>query len=244
MKRMLKKSISILLSLLTAFSVCGMMTLEAAAEEILTTDHIDFEILPTPTEDYEDFTDFALSSDARYAGQNSAKDGAMVFSSSGTGRGLVSTESGGRLVKVSVIWSSKSALDGTLQIYGKNTPYTGSEDLYLVGEEESQGKLLGTFVYEGDFRTVQTIEIKGDYAYIGLRPKSGDVYLKFIEITWAKQGDPSVSQPPAEDPGACALCGKIHDTNTVYGFLVAKLHNLIYMAKQLVTSFVYELRAS
>lgn len=62
----------------------------------------------------------------------------------------------------------------TIDIYGKNTPYTNASDLY--------GTSAGTKI--GSCNSTSTITVTGDYQYIGIRSNSGALYLSRIEITY------------------------------------------------------------
>lgn len=73
---------------------------------------------------------------------------------------------------ISIEWASTT--DRTLNIYGSNTPFSSSADLY--GSIEP----IATIVY-GE---TNSATIEGDYAYIGLRSSKGMIELSKIEITW------------------------------------------------------------
>ena len=65
-----------------------------------------------------------------------------------------------------------------LQIYGKNTAYSSSSDLY---NSSNRGTLLGTIEYG----KATKLEIDGSYAYIGIRSASGALYLTDINIEFS-----------------------------------------------------------
>lgn len=115
-------------------------------------------------------------SDAKYAGQSSGASSYIQIRATSPS-GITSTTTGGKAKKVTVTWNSETADGRTLNVYGKNTAYTASSDLY---DDEKKGTLLGTIVYG----TSTEFTITGDYAYIGLRSNSGAMYLDEIDIDW------------------------------------------------------------
>ncbi len=107
--------------------------------------------------------------------------------------GIVVTKSPGYVRKVSATYNSNYS--PTMNIYGKNTPYTSSSDNskaddYGAGQLYSSdeaiiGEFLGSLVFNGK-GDVQEIEIEGNYAYIGFMPdeNSEALYLDDITVTW------------------------------------------------------------
>lgn len=95
--------------------------------------------------------------------------------------GLVSTTSGGVVKKVKVTWAtSQSTSSGrTITVYGKNTAYQLS-DLY---DNSKKGTELGKVTKDND--ATETVEISGDYEYVGLLA-SGALYCDQIDITWGE----------------------------------------------------------
>ena len=131
---------------------------------------------------YTDFSNVSVTSDAVYAGNNSMaidKDNAIQLRSTDQA-GIVTTVSGGKVKKVTVTWNSNTNAERVMNVYGKNTPYTSAADLY-ASDENTKGVLIGSIAYG----TTELV-IKGDYEYIGLRSKSGAMYLDEIQIEWYK----------------------------------------------------------
>lgn len=116
------------------------------------------------------------SSDAVYA-VNCAGDKSSIQLRATNPSGIVSTTSGGKVRKVTVTWHNDTANDRTLDIYGKNSAYSGPADLYAAG---TSGTKLGTIV-KG---TSTVLAITGDYEYIGLRSNGNSMYLTEIRIEW------------------------------------------------------------
>ena len=118
-------------------------------------------------------------SNAVYAG-NSAGGNSSIQLRSTDNSGIISTTSGGKVKKVIVTWNSSTENGRTLEIYGKNTAYTSTSVLYGV----NQGDFLGSIV-KG---TSTELSIEDNYEYIGLRSKSGAMWLSEIAIEWETSG--------------------------------------------------------
>ena len=127
---------------------------------------------------YADFSNVAVTSVARYAG-NSAKDssGNIMFRSKNQNSGIVSTFSGGIVKSVTITVDNGYK---QIDVYGNTSPYSNATDLYPDGEDSNQGTLIGSLTATG------TIEFPSDaaYPYIGIRSHDGAVYLSMIEIVW------------------------------------------------------------
>ena len=126
---------------------------------------------------YSEWSDESVTSNAVYAGQSAGDNNAIQLRSNNSNSGIITTTSGGKLKKVSVVWNSNTASGRTLDIYGKSTAYEAAADLY---NNSKQGTKLGSIV-KG---TSTELDVNGDYSYIGLRSNSGAMYLDKISITW------------------------------------------------------------
>ena len=128
---------------------------------------------------YADWTDKRLATNTIYAG-NSAKDYDAIQMRASTNNqaksGIVTTTSGGRVNEITVIWNTNTAADRTIDIYGRNTAYTSAADLY----GDNKGTKIGSIV-KG---TSTSLNITGNYSYIGIRSNSGALYLDNIAIVW------------------------------------------------------------
>ena len=118
------------------------------------------------------------TSNAVYAGKSAGDYETIQLRSNNSDCGIITTASGGsRIQKVTVDWNINTADDRTLDIYGKNTAYTDVTDLYDIA---TRGTKLGSIVNG----TSTKLTITGDYTYIGIRSKSGAMYLNSITIDW------------------------------------------------------------
>lgn len=143
-------------------------------EDVLTADKF------TATETtYKAFTGVKATSSAVYAGSTAKTDkGAIQLRSSKNTDGIVTTTSGGSATRISVVWNEDTT-KGTIDIYGKSTAYKAASDLYAT-QEGDPGTKIGSIICG----TSTELVIEGDYPYIGIRSKSGALYLNSITITW------------------------------------------------------------
>ncbi len=115
----------------------------------------------------------ASHSSAVYVGQG-MKDssGNIQLRSKNSNSGIVSTVSGGNLVSVTINVGSGS---NTVDIYGKTSAYSDASQLYNAG---NQGTKIGST------SSTATINVTGDYQYVGIRSNSGALYLSSVVIVW------------------------------------------------------------
>lgn len=132
-----------------------------------------------------------LTSAAVYAGQSAGGNESIQLRSTSPS-GIITTQSGGKVKKIVIVWNSNTSQDRTLDVYGKNTAYSSSADLY---NSSNQGTKLGSIKYG----TSTELIIDGDYEYIGLRSNKSAMYLTSISITWETTGKPAV--PTLTDEG-------------------------------------------
>ena len=129
------------------------------------------------TTTYADWSGKTHVSDAVYAGQSAGDKNTIQLRSNNNNSGIVTTASGGFARKITITWNSATSSGRTLNVYGKNTAYTAATDLY---NNSTQGTLIGTIVCG----TSTVLEIAGNYAFIGMRSKSGAMYIDEIKIEW------------------------------------------------------------
>ena len=136
--------------------------------------------------EYKSWNGKQVISSAVYAGQSAGDNDAIQLRSSSSNSGIVTTASGGNVKKIVVDWNSATASRRTLQVYGKNSAYSAPTELYATSGNTEQGELLGEIVCG----TSTELVIEGDYEYIGLRSKSGAMYLNSVEVTWVEKPQP------------------------------------------------------
>ena len=126
---------------------------------------------------YTSWSEVQLNTSVIYAGHSHKNNTAIQLRSSDNLSGIITTKSGVNAEKIVVEWASNTTNGRILNIYGKNTPYESTADLY---DTNKQGKLLGQ-IKKGQATELQ---IDGDYEYIGIRSSSAAMYVESIEITW------------------------------------------------------------
>lgn len=139
---------------------------------------------------YFDFSDLkasmsdAVVSDAVYAGNVKTYQSTSIQMRSKSGdSGIVTTKSGGKILKLSFVWNpgtEAGGLERKVELWGKNTAYNSATDLY---EESGKGELLGTNIFDPD-NLQSEITVTGDCQFIGIRSADGAIYFDRIEITW------------------------------------------------------------
>lgn len=115
-----------------------------------------------------------------YAGNSAGSNNSIQLRASSSTQaksGIVVTTSASSKVArtVEVSWNTNTITQRSLKIFGKNTAYESPADLY----GDAKGTELGTIG-----RSETTLEITGDYEYIGILAVGGALYLDNIQITW------------------------------------------------------------
>lgn len=140
---------------------------------------------------YQDWSK-SFTSNAVYAGNTTDNSGAIQMRSKNNS-GIVTTASGGKIKSITIVWnpttpytpSADKPQTRSVDIYGSNTAYNGTSDLYAAS---TQGTKIGSSDYvteEGNNTSMtETITVTGDYEYIGIRSHDAALYLDKIEIVW------------------------------------------------------------
>ena len=89
--------------------------------------------------------------------------------------GIVMNVSNAAPSKIIIKWNGSHS--NTLNIYGKNIPYTATSELY----GSDKGNLIGTATYDAESTVV---ELDGTYTYIGLVSNKGVMTIRSIEFIW------------------------------------------------------------
>ena len=130
---------------------------------------------------YKDWNGKTATSSAVYAGNSAGGNESIQLRSDKSSAGIITTTSGGKARKVTVVWNTNTASGRVLNIYGKNSAYSAATDLY----GNNAGTLIGSITYN----TSTTLTIDSDYEYIGIRSNSGALYLTSISIQWETDGE-------------------------------------------------------
>lgn len=122
-------------------------------------------------------------SSAVYAGNSTTNNNGSIQIRDNSNSGIVSTTSGGKAKKVTITWDDTTADNRTLEIYGKNSAYSGSSDLFS-SKSTTKGIKIGSVVYGSSTE----LAITDDYEFIGMRSSSGAMYIEKIAIEWETSG--------------------------------------------------------
>ena len=169
------------------FSLCFVLSTQAQTIKSNTyqpvCDTLTIDRLTTSTSSV-DFSNAVSYSDAVYQGNASkttiSSQPLILFKSSSPG-GIVCVKSGGTKVKSVAleVYSASTSNQIVFEVYGSNTPYSSSAALW---ESSTQGTLIETLtVTEAG---TYTINFDADYAYWGLKKKSGTSNLTSIIVQW------------------------------------------------------------
>lgn len=148
---------------------------------------------------YELFSNVKVTSEASYSGQSAQtgnNTGIIQLNSkkkNSRNIGIVSTVSGGLIKSVSIEVDNSNA--NTYSVYAKKTAYSAIEDLY---NDPKQGNLIL------ESKSTGSLDVAGEYYYIGIRSKSGAVKIKKITITYVNS---SVATPTITPNGGDVSVG-------------------------------------
>lgn len=145
------------------------------------------------------FSNVKVTSEALYSGQSAQtgnNTGIIQLNSkkkNSRNIGIVSTVSGGLIKSVSIEVDNSNA--NTYSVYAKKTAYSAIEDLY---NDPKQGNLIL------ESKSTGSLDVAGEYYYIGIRSKSGAVKIKKITITYVNS---SVATPTITPNGGDVSVG-------------------------------------
>ena len=190
MKYFTKKAVSILLAVMLIISVMMVVPITvASASEV--TDTLTASVIGVGSS-YTKWSGLSLPapSTAVYAGNSLTGSGDTIQMNAGSNhkdKGIVTTASGGKVKSVTITVASGT---NTINVYGKNTPYSEASDLF---NDSNQGTLLGSVSSTG------TINVTSDYTYVGIRSNSGGIYLTSVGIVWEKSDTFTVTWKNGDD---------------------------------------------
>lgn len=190
------RSIQFQNSALTTFNVNMIST---AGVENSKTDVIDLAFTGVTSNSYTSWSGKKGSvSDAVYAGLTTRQSGASttIQMKGKEGSGIVSTASGGVLRSVTISIAA-SEYDRTVDVYAKNTAYSGPSELF---ENATQGTRIGSVsITANNGSAIGTVVFDDEYRYVGIRSRSGAVYLDEVDIVWDGTPVPVVTTGSATD---------------------------------------------
>ena len=145
------------------------------------------------------FSNVKVTSEASYSGQSAQTGNNTVIIQLNSKKknsrniGIVSTVSGGLIKSVSIEVDNSNA--NTYSVYAKKTAYSAIEDLY---NDPKQGNLIL------ESKSTGSLDVAGEYYYIGIRSKSNAVKIKKITITYVNS---SVATPTITPNGGDVKVG-------------------------------------
>lgn len=151
------------------------------------------------TTTYTKWADKEGASGAVYAGTSAGDSGTIqlrsdVRTDQDSYAGFVSTTSAGLVKKVKATWNTTKTTDTRyLLVFGSNTAYTASKDLYSLN---TRGTLLGVLTFDKNTKEPDELVIDGEYAYVGVISRASAQYLDQVEITW-EEGTPAPATEPS-----------------------------------------------
>ena len=116
-------------------------------------------------------------SGAVYTAQCGGRYDAIQLRSNNNNCGIVTTASGGKAASMTINWNDNTDGSRVLLVYGSHTPYTNPTDLYGSGK--------GELIAEVAAGTGE-VDLGSEFEYIGLRSKSGLIYLADVNIVWSE----------------------------------------------------------
>lgn len=156
-------------------------------------DTLNHKTLGVSTDYYVDFSGKSMKSPALYAGNATytATPGAIRFRKKFSS-GLVTTHSGGKIKQVIFQFTPGTITGATIEVYGKNKPYTSSSELHQPSEK---GELIGTVSKANDIISYSIIP-QDDYTYWGFRTSSDRVCsFAAIIIVWETGEEVELAAP-------------------------------------------------
>lgn len=171
------------------YSLVGLMALVSGSVTAqVVSDSFTKSLLDGSITNYQDLSNVALTSSARYT-LNAASNKGKCFQlrSKNSNSGVVTTTTGGVAKKVTVVWYNDGTISNangrTIEIYGKNEPYVAVSDLY---SDDTKGTKIGSVVYNATATTLTaSVNLEGNYPYVGFRSKENSLYTESITIDWS-----------------------------------------------------------
>ena len=186
---------------------------ELPGEPIIISDGLNRATTGVTGTNYAAWSGKTATSDAVYAGSSAGGNESIQLRSNKNADGIVTTTSGGKARKVTVVWNSNTADGRTIDIYGKNSAYSAASDLY----GNNAGTKLGSIA-----KGTTELLINGDYEYIGIRSNNGALYLTSVTIDWVGEaGEPTYTNfatacvAPLANPTFSVAGGEYNEAQTI-----------------------------
>lgn len=187
----LGRTLPFLSSKLTRFGIDMTDTSGVTGVDNIRTDVIDSGFTGVNADAYTDWNNKAgSSSTAVYAGRSATRtSGEIGLRISGGNEGIVSTTSGGKVKSVTITIRQHNQAR-SIEIYAKNTAYSGPRDVW---ESETRGTLIGSVSASATQDVTETVNFDSDYSFVGIKATGGAVNVPQISISWEGAPLPEVS---------------------------------------------------
>lgn len=176
----MKKLYAILASALLALSAGA-----ATVDDVLTADVFGI----TKQSTYLDLSNVSATSKAVYAANVAKNNSDALQMRSKSNSGIITTATGGKLSKITVVWNSGTTTDRKIDVYGATTAYSSVSDLY---DTSKAGPLIGSIVCG----VTTELTITGDYTFVGLRSNNSALYADSITVSWETEGEEETVAAP------------------------------------------------
>lgn len=120
------------------------------------------------------------ATNAYYKGNSGGANSSVQLRSNNNNSGIITWKSSGYVKSITVTWNSNTTDGRTLDIYGKNTAYEETTDLYNA---DKQGTKVGSIVKGSS----TTYTFDKNYKYVGIRSSNSAMYLDNISIEWGTE---------------------------------------------------------
>lgn len=155
------------------------------------TDELTYSLIGVTGTNYTEWSGKTSNSTAVYAGKTAGGNNSIQLNATTT-NGIISTTSGGLVRNITLTWNTNTVSGRKILVYGNNEAFSsisGMTSTTKLGEIE-----VGS----------TSLDITGDYQYVGLVGNGGACYIDKIQIVW----EPST---PSTDPYIIA-----DDVNVAY----------------------------
>ncbi len=131
---------------------------------------------------YGNWSNKTGASGVKYAGNSAGSNNTIQLRSSENAGIIVTNNNDGLFAKsITLKWNNNTQAGRTIQIYGKDTAYTATSNLY---NSTYDGDLIVELSIDNATNNELSYAFVSDYKFIGIRSKSGAQYLNSIEIEW------------------------------------------------------------
>ena len=155
---------------------------------------------------YSNWSDVSDITGVTYAGNSTKSSSDEIQLRTKENSGIVSTSTIGSIKKIVVDWGASLTVSRTLDIYGSNTAYESSADLY---DNSKCGTKLGSLTFTDSATNETEFTVDGTYAYVGVRSNDSALYLDFIKFTYEEDNrqDPGMSWSASEATASITSSG-------------------------------------